>query len=72
VAVFSANTTWSGRDKPAIKWSAHSLKRPDADAAAALLGRFDGQALRLPARRRFLPDPEFLSWHRAKWLGSAG
>ena len=44
-------------------------KRPDAEAAGALLGRFHGQALRLPAKRRFLPDPEFLAWHRAKWLG---
>ena len=44
-------------------------KRPDAEAAQALLGRFHGQELRLPARRRFLPDPEFLGWHREKWLG---
>ena len=44
-------------------------KRSDAEAAAALLGRFHGQALRLPARKRFLPDPAFLAWHRAKWLG---
>ncbi len=28
----------------------------------------DGQLLRLPTRKRFLPDPEFLAWHRAKWL----
>lgn len=45
-------------------------KRPDADAAEALLGRFHGQGLRLPARRRELPDPEFLAWHRDKWLGA--
>ena len=44
-------------------------KRPDAAAAAGLLGRFHGQGLRLPAKPRFLPDPEFLAWHRAKWLG---
>lgn len=43
--------------------------RPDAEAAGALLGRFHGQTLRLPARRRFLPDPELLAWHRAKWVG---
>ena len=47
-------------------------KRPDAEAAQALLGRFHGQELRLPARRRFLPDPEFLGWHREKWLGADG
>ena len=45
-------------------------KRPDAEAAASLLGRFHEQGLRLPARRRFLPDPAFLAWHRAKWLGT--
>ena len=44
-------------------------KRPDAATAAELLGRFHGQGLRLPARKRFLPDPAFLAWHRAKWLG---
>ncbi len=44
-------------------------KRPDADAVGALLGRFHGQGLRLPARRRFLPDPALLAWHRAKWRG---
>lgn len=44
-------------------------QRPDAEAAAALLGRFHGQELRLPARRRFLPDPEFLGWHRDRWRG---
>jgi len=44
-------------------------KRPDAEAAGALLGRFHGQGLRLPARRRFLPDPALLAWHRAKWRG---
>lgn len=44
-------------------------KRPDAEAAASLLGRFHGQGLRLPARRRFLPDPALLAWHRAKWRG---
>jgi len=43
-------------------------KRSDAEAAAALLGRFHGQELRLPAHKRFLPDPEFLAWHQAKWL----
>ncbi len=43
--------------------------RPDAKVAGELLGRFHGQELRLPARRRFLPDPAFLAWHRAKWLG---
>jgi putative restriction endonuclease len=42
--------------------------RPDSEAMQALLGRFHGQALRLPARKRFLPDPEFLAWHRVKWL----
>jgi len=41
---------------------------PDAATAAGLLGRFHGQGLRLPARR-FLPDPELLAWHRAKWRG---
>jgi putative restriction endonuclease len=42
--------------------------RSDTESAQALLGRFHGQMLRLPARKRFLPDPEFLAWHRAKWL----
>ena len=41
--------------------------RPDAQAAGELLGQYHGQALRLPARRRFLPDPAFLDWHRSKW-----
>jgi putative restriction endonuclease len=48
--------------------SVRASKRPDAEAAVALLGRFHGQALRLPARQQLLPDPEFLAWHRAKWL----
>ena len=46
-------------------------KRPDVEAAQGLLGRFHGQGLRLPTKRRFLPDPEFLAWHRVKWLGKA-
>jgi putative restriction endonuclease len=48
--------------------SVRAKGRADAESAQALLGRFHGQVLRLPARKRFLPDPEFLSWHRAKWL----
>lgn len=51
--------------------SVRAGSRSDAAAADALLGRFHGQALRLPARKRFLPDPELLAWHRMKWLGQA-
>lgn len=42
--------------------------RPDAQPVADLLLRYHGQPLRLPAKPRFLPDPAFLAWHRAKWL----
>ena len=48
-----------------------SGSRPDAQAAGALLGQFHGQGLRLPAKPRFLPDPELLAWHQAKWLGAS-
>ena len=43
-------------------------KRGDAEATGALLGRYHGQELRLPAKQMFLPDPKFLAWHRDKWL----
>lgn len=47
-----------------------SLRAVQAEnpSMTSLLSGCDGQLLRLPARRRFLPDPEFLAWHRDKWL----
>lgn len=51
---------------PAVR----SGRRPHAQAAGALLGQYHSQGLRLPARPRFLPNPELLAWHRDKWLGS--
>jgi putative restriction endonuclease len=51
-----------------VSSTVRKAERADADAAGALLGRFHGQELRLPARKRFLPDPAFLAWHRVKWL----
>jgi putative restriction endonuclease len=54
-----------------VATSVRTGNRPDAQAAGALLGQFHGQGLRLPARPRFLPDPELLAWHRDKWLGAA-
>lgn len=51
---------------PAVR----SGQRPDAQVVGALLGQYHGQGLRLPARPRFLPDPELLALHRDKWLRS--
>lgn len=54
-----------------VALAVRSGKRPDAQVVGALLGQYHGQGLRLPAKPRFLPDPELLAWHRDKWLGSS-